>query len=78
MGSKTSSRAPLKRLLAPAIEEVILKELRCCQAYFERVDGVEYLLFVFTLSKVYANEPNIRLDRVPVDFVGVNVLRKQL
>lgn len=68
--------ALLERLLVLAVEEVVLEELRRRQAHPERVDGVEYLLLVLALGKVDADELDVRLDRVPVDLLWVDVLEE--
>ena len=68
--------ALLERLLVLAVEEVVLKELRRRQAHPERVDGVEYLLLVLALGKIDADELDVRLDRVPVDLLRVDILEE--
>ncbi len=68
--------ALLERLLVLAVEEVVLEELRRRQAHPERVDGVEYLLLVLALGEVDADELDVRLDRVPVDLLWVDVLEE--
>ena len=68
--------ALLERLLVLAVEEVVLEELRRRQAHPERVDGVEYLLLVLALGEIDADELDVRLDRVPVDLLWVDVLEE--